>query len=216
MTYNEHEAASFASDSSPVDDNSSFSMEDESISTLSVSDLEVGRTYEGIVKNITNYGAFVDIGASKYGLLHISQMSDRFVSDPNEIVSVGSQVEVRVLKVDEEKDQFSLTMRKGEQQRRKRKEEPEHIVEALRSFAEQVDRRNFTTGRVVNVTDFGAFVDIKGPKDGLVFRADMTDELEVDDEIQVRVKRIDLSRKFITLSMKPFTEYEGNMPFVKD
>lgn len=55
----------------------------------------------------------------------------------------------------------------------------ENIVEALRTFANQVNRHEFRKGRVVNVTDFGAFVDIEGPKDGLVFRADMTDDVEV-------------------------------------
>ncbi|GJD07026.1 30S ribosomal protein S1 [Galdieria sulphuraria] len=196
--------------------NASVSYGEEGSPQLSVSDLVIGETYTGIVKNVTNYGAFVDIGANKLGLLHISQMSNRFVNHPNEVVSSGSQVTVRVYKIDVEKDQFSLTM-KTQEPRRRRNDEPENVVEALRSFAEQVDRHEFRKGRVVNVTDFGAFVDIDGPKDGLVFRADMTDDLEVDDEIQVRVKKIDLSRKFITLSMKPITEYEEeNMSFVRE
>ncbi|GJQ15776.1 hypothetical protein GpartN1_g7567.t1 [Galdieria partita] len=196
--------------------NASVSYGEEGSPQFSVSDLVVGETYTGIVKNVTSYGAFVDIGANKLGLLHISQMSNRFVNHPNEVVSIGSQVSVRVYKIDVEKDQFSLTM-KTQEQRRRRNEEPENVVEALRSFADQVDRHEFRKGRVVNVTDFGAFVDIDGPKDGLVFRADMTDDLAVDDEIQVRVKKIDLSRKFITLSMKPITEYEEeNMSFVRE
>jgi ribosomal protein S1 len=190
---------------------------EENSPQLSVSDLVVGETYTGTVKNITNYGAFVDIGANKMGLLHISQMSNRFVNHPSEVVSIGSEVTVRVYKIDEEKGQFSLTMKTQEQRTRRRNEEPEDIVEALRSFADQVDRHEFRKGRVVNVTDFGAFVDIDAPKDGLIFRADMTDDVEVDDEVQVRVKKIDLGRKFITLSMKPISEYEEeNMSFIRE
>ena len=82
-----------------------------------IDDLMVGMELEGVVTNVTRFGAFVDIGVHQDGLVHISQLDDRFVQDPSEVVSVGQIVRVRVLQVDAERNRISLTMRtddKGE------------------------------------------------------------------------------------------------------
>lgn len=76
-----------------------------------ISDLKVGMDLEGIVTNVANFGAFVDIGVHQDGLIHVSQMSDRFVSDPNQIIKVGQVVKVRVLEVNEALKRISLSMK---------------------------------------------------------------------------------------------------------
>ena len=74
-------------------------------------DLEPGMVCPGIVTNVTNFGAFVDIGVHQDGLVHISQLADRFVKDPREVVSPGDRVTVRVLEVKLDKNQIALTMK---------------------------------------------------------------------------------------------------------
>jgi uncharacterized protein len=76
-----------------------------------ISDLSPGMALEGVVTNVTNFGAFVDIGVHQDGLVHISQMADRFVSDPNDIVKVGQVVKVRVMEVDVKRKRISLSMK---------------------------------------------------------------------------------------------------------
>jgi protein Tex len=90
-----------------------------------VSDLKSGMVCPGIVTNVTNFGAFVDIGVHQDGLVHISQLSDRFVKDPREVVNPGDHVSVRVLEVNLDKKQIALTMKSsGEQVRSKPAEKP--------------------------------------------------------------------------------------------
>jgi uncharacterized protein len=84
----------------------------------SISDLKVGMTLPGIVTNITNFGAFVDIGVHQDGLVHLSQLSNRFVKDPNEVVKVHQQVEVTVIEIDVNRKRIALTMKKDEPQRK--------------------------------------------------------------------------------------------------
>jgi protein Tex len=79
-----------------------------------MSDLKVGLELEGVVTNVANFGAFVDIGVHQDGLVHVSQLADRFVSDPKQIVKVGQVVKVRVLEVNEQLKRISLSMRSGE------------------------------------------------------------------------------------------------------
>src|SRR6185295_14858128 len=76
-----------------------------------VADLKPGMVCPGIVTNVTNFGAFVDIGVHQDGLAHISQLSDRFVKDPREVVNPGDHVSVRVLEVNLDKKQIALTMK---------------------------------------------------------------------------------------------------------
>ena len=81
---------------------------------MEVGDLKVGMTLNGVVTNVAAFGAFVDIGVHQDGLVHISQLADRFVKDPNDVVKVGQQVQVRVLEVDLQRKRIGLTMRSGE------------------------------------------------------------------------------------------------------
>jgi uncharacterized protein len=78
-----------------------------------LSDLTAGMELEGVVTNITAFGAFVDVGVHQDGLVHISQLTDRFVKDPHEVVKVGDKIQVRVLEVDLERRRISLTARRG-------------------------------------------------------------------------------------------------------
>ncbi len=81
---------------------------------MEIGDLKEGMSLNGIVTNVAAFGAFVDVGVHQDGLVHISQLADRFVKDPNEVVRVGQQVQVRVLEVDTRRKRIALTMRKGE------------------------------------------------------------------------------------------------------
>jgi uncharacterized protein len=77
----------------------------------SIDDLEAGMRLPGIVTNVTRFGAFVDIGVHQDGLVHISQLADRFVKDPSEVVRVRQHVTVRVLEVDRERNRIALSLR---------------------------------------------------------------------------------------------------------
>lgn len=77
----------------------------------SINDLKEGMVLPGIISNITNFGCFVDIGVHEKGLVHISQMADRYVSDPNDVVSLHQQVQVRVLQIDKERNRIALTLK---------------------------------------------------------------------------------------------------------
>lgn len=80
------------------------------VSVLSIADLKPGMALEGTVRNVIDFGAFVDIGVKHDGLVHISQLADRFVKNPSEVVAVGDIVHVWVLSVDEQRERVQLTM----------------------------------------------------------------------------------------------------------
>ena len=81
---------------------------------MEVKDLVEGMRLNGIVTNVAAFGAFVDIGVHQDGLVHVSQLADRFVKDPNQIVKVGQQVQVKVMSVDLQRKRIGLSMRSGE------------------------------------------------------------------------------------------------------
>jgi uncharacterized protein len=80
---------------------------------MEIADLQVGMELEGIVTNVVNFGAFVDIGVHQDGLVHISQLADCFVSDPKAVVKVGQVVKVKVIEVDRQLKRISLSMKIG-------------------------------------------------------------------------------------------------------
>ena len=82
-----------------------------SFNVHTMDDLKEGMVLPGIISNITNFGCFVDIGVHEKGLVHISQLADRYVSDPNEVVSLHQQVNVRVLQVDKERKRIALSLK---------------------------------------------------------------------------------------------------------
>jgi uncharacterized protein len=79
----------------------------------SISDLEVGMRLEGVVTNVANFGAFVDIGVHQDGLVHVSQLADRFIKDPREVVKTGDIVKVTVVEVDHKRRRIALTMKRA-------------------------------------------------------------------------------------------------------
>jgi protein Tex len=99
----------------------------------SVSDLEPGMILEGVVSNVANFGAFVDIGVHQDGLVHISALTDRFVSDPREVVKAGDIVKVKVMEVDVQRKRIALSMRM--------KDEPGQDNRAQRSSASRTQNR---------------------------------------------------------------------------
>jgi len=163
----------------------------------SLSELEVGSTIEGKVKTITSYGAFVDIGATTDALLHVSRLSDDFVSNVEDIVKAGDSVSVRIVSVDSDKGQVALSMLSEEAEKKaeaarearssggKRKQRPQRSngdrqaqVATINSLSEAgFDSDKFVEGEVVSMLDFGAFVrfgasqlaeSVEGELDGLV------------------------------------------------
>merc|ERR1712129_608756 len=158
-----------------------------------LSEYEKGQTVQATVKTITSYGAFLDIGAVTDALLHVSQMSDDFVSNVEDVVKQGDQVEVRIVKVDKEKGQIGVTMKSigaeaeaGERRKNSnRRDRPRRsggdreaqykIMAALNE--KEIDSDKFIEGEVVSSVDFGAFVrfdtsqlapEVIGELDGLV------------------------------------------------
>src|SRR4029079_18498319 len=77
-------------------------------------DLKIGMDLEGVVTNVTAFGAFVDVGVHQDGLVHVSKLSDRFIKDPSEVVKVGDKIRVRVMEVDLQRKRISLSAKKGD------------------------------------------------------------------------------------------------------
>ncbi len=103
-----------------------------------IKDLQEGMTLNGIVTNVAAFGAFVDIGVHQDGLVHVSQLADRFVKDPNQVVKVGQQVQVRVLAVDLQRKRIGLTMRSGKLEKPPEQKERSRKPQAAKKTAEPV------------------------------------------------------------------------------
>jgi small subunit ribosomal protein S1 len=172
--------------------------------------LQEGSVVKGIVKNITDYGAFVDLGGID-GLLHITDLAWRRVKHPSEILTVGDEVEAKVLKFDQEKNRVSLGMKQlGE----------DPWVGISRRYP--TGTRLF--GKVSNLTDYGAFVEIEAGIEGLVHVSEMdwtnknvhpSKVTQLGDEVEVMVLEIDEERRRISLGMKqclpnPWEEFAMN------
>ncbi len=159
--------------------------------------LQEGVVLKGVVKNLTDYGAFVDLGGID-GLLHITDMAWKRVRHPSEVVNVGDELDVRVLKYDRERNRVSLGLKQlGE--------DPwDNITRRYPNGA-----RLF--GKVSNVTEYGAFVEIEPGVEGLVHVSEMdwtnkninpSKLVQVGDEVQVMVLDVDAERRRISLGMK--------------
>ena len=159
--------------------------------------LKEGAIVKGIVKNITDYGAFVDLGGID-GLLHITDLAWRRVKHPSEVLAVGDEVEAKVLKFDQEKNRVSLGLKQlGE----------DPWVGLSRRYPQGT--RLF--GRVTNLTDYGAFVEIEQGIEGLVHVSEMdwtnknvhpTKVVQLGDEVEVMILDIDEEKRRISLGMK--------------
>ena len=172
--------------------------------------LKEGGEVNGIVKNITDYGAFVDLGGID-GLLHITDLAWRRVKHPSEVLNVGDEVKAKVLKFDQEKERVSLGLKQlGE--------------DPWVGLAGRYPSQTKLVGKVSNLTDYGAFVEIEDGIEGLVHLSEMdwTNKnihpgkvVQVGDDVEVMVLEIDESRRRISLGMKqckanPWDEFADN------
>ena len=167
-------------------------------------DVEVGKTYTGVVKSLTAYGAFVDIGGVD-GLCHISELSWNRIKHPSEVVSVGDTIEVYVKALDPENHKVSLGYKKAE----------DNPWEKLKN---EYPIGSEFTAPVVSITKFGAFVRILPGVDGLVHISEISNErvekvgdvLKVGDEVNVKLLDVDFDKKRISLSMKALLDDENS------
>jgi len=172
--------------------------------------LHEGAVVKGVVKNITDYGAFVDLGGID-GLLHITDMAWRRVRHPSEVLTVGQEVEAKVLKFDQEKSRVSLGVKQlGE--------------DPWVGLARRYPQGTRLFGKVTNLTDYGSFVEVEAGIEGLVHVSEMdwtnknVDPRKVvtlGEEVEVMVLEIDEDRRRISLGMKqcrqnPWEEFATN------
>ncbi len=159
--------------------------------------LKEGAIVKGIVKNITDYGAFVDLGGID-GLLHITDLAWRRVKHPSEVLAVGDEVEAKILKFDQEKNRVSLGIKQmGD--------------DPWNGLARRYPQGTRLFGKVTNLTDYGAFVEIEQGIEGLVHVSEMdwtnknvhpSKVVQLGDEVEVMILEIDEQRRRISLGMK--------------
>ena len=172
--------------------------------------LQEGTVVKGIVKNITDYGAFVDLGGID-GLLHITDLAWRRVRHPSEVLNVGDEVQAKVLKFDQEKNRVSLGLKQlGE--------------DPWVGIARRYPQGTRLFGKVTNLTDYGAFVEVEQGIEGLVHVSEMdwtnknvhpSKVVQLGDEVEVMILEIDEDRRRISLGMKqclpnPWDEFSMN------
>ncbi|QXH48289.1 30S ribosomal protein S1 [Pseudomonas xanthosomatis] len=171
--------------------------------------LQEGMGVKGIVKNLTDYGAFVDLGGVD-GLLHITDMAWKRIKHPSEIVNVGDEIDVKVLKYDRERNRVSLGLKQlGE--------DPWVAIKA------RYPENTRVTARVTNLTDYGCFAELEEGVEGLVHVSEMdwtnknihpSKVVQVGDEVEVMVLDIDEERRRISLGIKqcksnPWEDFSG-------
>ena len=167
---------------------------------LELTDLTEGMELMGTVRNVIDFGAFVDIGVHQDGLVHISQLSDRMVKHPSDVVKVGDVVKVRVLAVDVKKKRISLTMRTDPAAPRRTHEKRPKPPKKLR-LSELTEGMELQ-GTVQGTESFGAFVDIGAVRNGLLHISRMDGELSVGDAVRVKILSVDTEKNRISLTMK--------------
>ena len=162
-----------------------------------ISQLTEGDTVDGVVKNITEYGAFVDLGGVD-GLLHVTDMAWRRVNHPSEILSIGETVKVQVIKINKETHRISLGIKQLQ-------DDPWDLVAAKYPLA------SVHTGRVTNITDYGAFVELEPGVEGLVHVSEMSwtkknvhpgKIVSTSQEVEVMVLEIDQAKRRVSLGLK--------------
>ncbi len=159
--------------------------------------LEEGKVVKGIVKNLTDYGAFVDLGGID-GLLHITDMAWKRVKHPSEVVAIGDEIEVQVLKFDKERERVSLGLKQmGD--------------DPWKDIARRYPNSTRIHGKVTNIADYGCFVEIEDGVEGLVHMSEMdwtnknvhpSKLVALGDEVEVMVLDIDAERRRISLGIK--------------
>ncbi len=171
--------------------------EREKLRSEIIKELEEGQVREGVVKNITDFGAFIDLGGVD-GLLHITDMSWGRVGHPSELVNIGDRIKVKVLNYDRERERISLGL----------KQLTSHPWEGI---DEKYPVDTFTQGKVVSITDYGAFVELEEGIEGLVHISEMSwtqhvrhpsKLVNIGDTVQVVILKIDQENHKISLGMK--------------
>ena len=159
--------------------------------------LEEDKIVKGVVKNLTDYGAFVDLGGID-GLLHITDMAWKRVKHPSEVVAIGDEIDVQILKFDKEKERVSLGLKQmGD--------------DPWKAIADRYPNSSRLQGKVTNIADYGCFVEIEEGVEGLVHMSEMdwtnknvhpSKIVQLGDEVEVMVLDIDADRRRISLGMK--------------
>jgi len=159
--------------------------------------LQEGATLKGIVKNLTDYGAFVDLGGID-GLLHITDMAWKRVKHPSEVISVGDELEVKVLKFDRERSRVSLGLK-------------QLGADPWTDLSRRYPPNSRLFGKVTNIADYGCFVEIEEGVEGLVHVSEMdwtnknvspSKVVQISDEVEVMVLDIDEERRRVSLGLK--------------
>ncbi|MEL7213722.1 30S ribosomal protein S1 [Cognatishimia sp. MH4019] len=162
-----------------------------------IGNLTEGQAVDGVVKNITEYGAFVDLGGVD-GLLHVTDMAWRRVNHPSEILAIGETVKVQVIKINKETHRISLGMKQLQ-------DDPWDLVAA------KYPLESVHTGRVTNITDYGAFVELEPGVEGLVHVSEMSwtkknvhpgKIVSTSQEVEVMVLEIDGAKRRVSLGLK--------------
>ncbi|KIH76623.1 SSU ribosomal protein S1P [Geoalkalibacter ferrihydriticus] len=171
--------------------------ERENMRGKTLENLEEGKVVEGVVKNLTDYGAFIDLGGID-GLLHITDMSWGRVNHPSDILNVGDRINVKILKFDQEKERVSLGLKQIT---------PDPWEEASGKYP--VGER--VVGKVVSLTDYGAFVELEEGVEGLIHVSEMSwtkrikhpnKILNIGDEVESLVLAVDADNRRISLGLK--------------
>ena len=161
---------------------------------------EVGQKYTGMVKSLTSYGAFVDLGGVD-GMIHISELSWNRIKHPSEVVNVGDMVDVYIRDLDTEKKKISLGYRKSEDN-------------PWEKFKAEYPIGSVVTAKIVSMTTFGAFAQILPGVDGLIHISQIAnrriekpqDELKIGQEVTVKITNVDYENKRISLSIRALLE----------
>jgi small subunit ribosomal protein S1 len=174
--------------------------------------LAEGDIVDGVVKNITEYGAFVDLGGVD-GLLHVTDMAWRRVNDPKEVLTIGETVKVQVVKINKETHRISLGMK-------------QLMADPWDAVATKYPLESVHMGRVTNITDYGAFVELEAGVEGLVHVSEMSwtkknvhpgKIVSTSQEVEVMVLEIDDAKRRVSLGLKqtmrnPWEQFEEQFP----
>src|SRR5229473_4412378 len=165
-----------------------------------LNELKPGDLRRGVVSNLANFGAFVDLGGAE-GLVHISQIAWSRVNHPSEVLKVGQEVEVQVLSVDKEKKKIALSIKRAE-------------VDPWTTVAERYYPGQVVTGTITKIAPFGAFARIEDGIEGLIHQSELSpgmdprSNLREGQELQLRILRIDAERRRLGLSLRQADEVD--------
>ncbi|HEX6988003.1 MAG TPA: 30S ribosomal protein S1 [Bacillota bacterium] len=168
--------------------------------------LEAGQLRTGVVKGMTDFGAFIDLGGVD-GLLHVSELAWGRVERPSDVLREGQEVTVKVLKVDRERERVSLSLKQT-------------LPDPWEGAAARYPEGSWVKGRVARLAPFGAFVEFEPGIEGLVHISEMADRhvarpdevVQEGDEVQVRVLRVQEAQRRISLSLKPEPQRRSEPP----